>query len=169
MRKNERKTLFVRRKIYLLIRGGLTSVGQHFCRSSCPLPVLTPLFYQGCCSAMRGEIILAKKGKFAKSTAQRFSSLRVNYPRRFLHVSILLISDYTLCLLKKLVKRKFQEEVCNVTPLTAGRSFYASIPFWSRVSITTLSMFGTLLPNLSDLSSQLPGFQVFRALINLLA
>jgi hypothetical protein len=38
----------------------------------------------------------------------------------------------------------------------------------SRASITTLSMFGTLLPNLSDLSSQLPGFQVFRALINLL-
>jgi hypothetical protein len=43
-------------------------------------------------------------------------NLRVNYPRRFLHLSILLISDYTLCLLKKLVKRKFQEGVNEIIP-----------------------------------------------------
>jgi hypothetical protein len=42
---------------------------------------------------------------------QNLFNLRVNYPRRFLHVSILLISDCTLRLLKKLVKRKLQEEV----------------------------------------------------------
>jgi hypothetical protein len=40
---------------------------------------------------------------------QNLLNLRVNDPRRFLHVSILLISDYTLRLLKKLVKRKLQE------------------------------------------------------------
>jgi hypothetical protein len=40
---------------------------------------------------------------------QNLFNLRVNYPRRFLHVSILLISDCTLRLLKKLVKRKLQE------------------------------------------------------------
>jgi len=34
---------------------------------------------------------------------------KINYPGRFLHLNILLISDYTLRLLKKLVKRKFQE------------------------------------------------------------
>jgi len=44
---------------------------------------------------------------------QNLFNLRVNYPRRFLHVSILLISDCTLRLLKKLVKRKLQEEVLN--------------------------------------------------------
>src|SRR5512139_3259751 len=42
---------------------------------------------------------------------QNLFNLRVNYPRRFLHVSILLISDCTLRLLKKLVKRKLQEEL----------------------------------------------------------
>ena len=50
---------------------------------------------------------------------QNLFNLRVNYPRRFLHVSILLISDCTLRLLKKLVKRKLQE-VLN----TALRSFF---------------------------------------------
>jgi len=42
---------------------------------------------------------------------QNLFNLRVNYPRRFLHVSILLISDCTLRLLKKLVKRKLQEVI----------------------------------------------------------
>jgi hypothetical protein len=44
---------------------------------------------------------------------QNLFNLRVNYPRRFLHVSILLISDCTLRLLKKLVKRKLQEEILS--------------------------------------------------------
>jgi hypothetical protein len=36
---------------------------------------------------------------------------KVNYPRGFFHLSILLISDHTLRLLGKMVKRKFQGEV----------------------------------------------------------
>jgi hypothetical protein len=46
---------------------------------------------------------------------QNLFNLRVNYPRRFLHVSILLISDCTLRLLKKLVKRKLQEVIFGRT------------------------------------------------------
>src|SRR5512135_614756 len=47
---------------------------------------------------------------------QNLFNLRVNYPRRFLHVSILLISDCTLSLLKNLVKRKLQEVIFGQTP-----------------------------------------------------
>ena len=47
---------------------------------------------------------------------QNLFNLRVNYPRRFLHVSILLISDCTLRLLKKLVKRKLQEVILGGKP-----------------------------------------------------
>jgi hypothetical protein len=40
---------------------------------------------------------------------QNLLNLRVNYAGRFLHLSILLISIYTLHPLRKPVKRKFQE------------------------------------------------------------
>ena len=36
-------------------------------------------------------------------------NLKIDYPGRFLHLSILLISDHTLRLLGKMVKRKLQE------------------------------------------------------------
>ena len=42
---------------------------------------------------------------------QNLLNLRMNYPRRFLHLSLLLISIYTVHLFEKLVKRKFQEGV----------------------------------------------------------
>jgi len=41
---------------------------------------------------------------------QDFLDLRINYPRRLPHLS-LLISIYTVRLFEKLVNRKFQEEV----------------------------------------------------------
>jgi len=53
---------------------------------------------------------------------QNLFNLRVNYPRRFLHVSILLISDCTLRLLKKLVKRKFQEDILNFPKISLAKS-----------------------------------------------
>jgi hypothetical protein len=53
---------------------------------------------------------------------QNLLNLRMNYTRRFLHMSPLSNSSYTVYLFGKLVKRKFQEEVipmfdivCEVT------------------------------------------------------
>jgi hypothetical protein len=40
---------------------------------------------------------------------QNLLNLRMDYARRFLHLSLLLISSYTVHLFGKLVKRKFQE------------------------------------------------------------
>lgn len=50
------------------------------------------------------------KNIFLDDIIQNFPNLRVNYPRRFLRANILLISVYTLRLLKRLVKRKFQDK-----------------------------------------------------------
>ena len=45
---------------------------------------------------------------------QNFLNLRMNYTRRFLHMSPLSNSSYTVYLFGKLVKRKFQEEVIRM-------------------------------------------------------
>ena len=42
---------------------------------------------------------------------QNLLNLRMNYPRRFLHLSLLLILIYTVHLFGRLVKGKFQERV----------------------------------------------------------
>ena len=65
---------------------------------------------------------------------QNLPNLRVNYPRRFLHVSILLISDCTLRLFKKLVKRKFQEEVTGSRENSTPQPIFGEYTYNSAVT-----------------------------------
>jgi len=55
-------------------------------------------------------MILSTENIVLNNIIQNLLNLRGNYPGRFLHLSLLLISIYTIHLFEKLVKRNLQEE-----------------------------------------------------------
>ena len=98
---------------------------------------------------------------------QNLLNLRMNYPRRFLHLSLLLISIYTVHLFGKLVKRKFQEVIFPLMQRDKMCSFFRNafllqqhhvdlvhvfeIPV-SCSSVLILVFLGDLFENLNRLS-----------------